>query len=135
MKGSYVLLIKLDRERKIRVGALGEIYFKPGYYAYVGSAMNGIEARVSRHLRKNKKMRWHVDYLLQYAEVERIYYKQSNEKEECSIASLFSLPFIPRFGSSDCKCKSHLFYSEKTEEIDEVMKKAGMKILERLNFK
>lgn len=127
VKGSYVLIIKLDERKKIKVGSLGSIEFKPGYYAYIGSAMNGIENRVRRHLREEKKIRWHIDYLLQHARVDEVYYKEGEEKEECRIASLFNMHYIPKFGSSDCNCKSHLFYSDNKEEIKKVVKKAGMK--------
>jgi Uri superfamily endonuclease len=50
------------------VGALGTLVFSPGRYIYVGSALNGIEPRVSRHLRTNGghlgSIHWHIDYLL-----------------------------------------------------------------------
>jgi len=42
MKGSYILLIKLDEDKDIQIGKLGNISFKKGYYAYVGSALNGL---------------------------------------------------------------------------------------------
>ncbi len=115
MKGSYILIIRLTTPTKIKVGKLGTLEFKPGYYAYVGSAMNSIEARVRRHLRKTgKKLFWHIDYLLasEYAEVVDVLIKESNKKEECEIAGKLAERFesIPKFGCSDCKCKSHLFY-------------------------
>jgi Uri superfamily endonuclease len=65
LKGSYVLLIELEQDSNIKVGALGKIHFSKGHYVYVGSAMNGIEGRVRRHLRDEKKTRWHVDYFLE----------------------------------------------------------------------
>ena len=127
MKGSYVLIAKINEPRRIKVGKLGEIHFKKGYYAYVGSALNSLEKRIGRHIRKEKKMRWHIDYLLQHASIKKIFYKESNEKEECMIASKFDLDYIPKFGSSDCNCKSHLFYSRNIEAIENIVKKVGMK--------
>ena len=127
MKGSYVLIAKINEPRRIKVGKLGEIYFKKGYYAYVGSALNSLEKRIGRHIRKEKKLRWHIDYLLQHASIKKIFYKESNEKEECMIASKFDLSYIPKFGSSDCNCKSHLFYSRNMASIENIVKKAGMK--------
>ena len=112
MKGSYILVIELKKDKTIQVGKLGKIYFKKGIYAYVGSAFNGLEARINRHLRKTKKKHWHIDYLLDFAEVVDVFYKENEKKEECKIAKKLeesSIP-IPGFGCSDCICKSHLFY-------------------------
>ena len=61
-KGVYVLIIHLSQERDIVVGKLGELSFKKGYYAYVGSALGGLEGRIKRHFRKEKKAHWHIDY-------------------------------------------------------------------------
>ncbi len=129
MKGSYVLVIRLLQDEKIKVGALGDIEFKKGYYAYVGSAMNGIEKRVARHGRRGKKLRWHIDYLTEKAFIEEIWYKEG-AKEECKFADYFrhaGLEFIPNFGSGDCKCKSHLFYDTGKDRIHGILIKAGMK--------
>ncbi len=38
MKGAYVLILRLERPVTIRVGALGEIRFEAGNYAYVRAA-------------------------------------------------------------------------------------------------
>jgi len=54
MKGTYVLILILPERKKIDVGALGEINFEPGYYAYVGSALGGMEGRIGRHLKRGK---------------------------------------------------------------------------------
>ena len=115
MKGSYILVIKLEEKKSIQIGKLGEIDFKKGFYVYIGSALNGLEQRINRHLRTNKKKHWHIDYFLDFAEVIYILYKESETKEECNIVKrldkqLFS---IPGFGCSDCKCISHLFYGSK----------------------
>ena len=111
MKGSYILLMELDKDSTIKVGKLGKIHFKKGFYAYVGSALNGLEQRIERHKRSNKKLHWHIDYFLKYAKIIDIFYRESEEKEECEIANKFEkLDVITDFGCSDCKCKSHLFY-------------------------
>ena len=62
--GSYILLLDLDNNLEIPVGKLGNISFQKGHYVYVGSALNGLDARIKRHLRKHKKIHWHIDYLL-----------------------------------------------------------------------
>jgi len=110
--GSYVLLIHLKVSSFITIGRLGEIFFKEGYYIYIGSALSGIDQRVQRHLRSEKKVHWHIDYLLQHATIKEVYYRESTSKEECLIAQYFSNIFegIIGFGCSDCHCKSHLYY-------------------------
>ena len=124
MKGSYIIIAYIPEDKKIEIGKLGKIEFKHGYYAYVGSAMNSLEARIKRHLRKEKKMKWHIDFLLQHATIKKIFYKESLKKEECEIAKKFEgFEYIPKFGSSDCKCKSHLFYSDTINKIENVVRK------------
>lgn len=68
-RGYYFLVIHMPRESYIEVGSLGRLHFAPGYYIYVGSALGGLDQRVSRHLRDDKTLRWHIDYLLQKAQV------------------------------------------------------------------
>ena len=114
MKGSYILLIKVQHQQRIKIGKTGIIEFMPVYYAYVGSAMNNLEKRIQRHLSPKKKMFWHIDYLLENAEVLNVFRVESPRKLECVIAETLSgrLLSVPGFGCSDCGCKSHLFYSE-----------------------
>ncbi|AIC15166.1 GIY-YIG nuclease family protein [Nitrososphaera viennensis] len=65
MKGVYVLLMHIGRPAIARTGSLGRLHFEKGVYAYVGSALNGLEPRISRHLSKRKEnMHWHIDYLI-----------------------------------------------------------------------
>jgi len=52
LKGCYALLMELKNDTEIEVGALGPLHFSNGHYLYIGSAQNGIEGRVQRHLRK-----------------------------------------------------------------------------------
>jgi Uri superfamily endonuclease len=117
MKGSYTLLIEVKEDKNIQIGKLGKISFKKGFYAYVGSALNGLEHRINRHLRTSKKMYWHIDYLLQHAKVIDVFYKESNNREECMIAKSLDekLSSIHGFGCSDCSCNSHLFYGCKDD--------------------
>ena len=112
MMGSYLLLMELKNTETIPVGKLGKIDFKEGFYIYVGSALNGLDQRIQRHIRKQKKIYWHIDYLLNHAKIVNVFYKQSEAKEECFIAKTLEkkLSIISGFGCSDCACKSHLFY-------------------------
>jgi len=95
------------------VGELGTLNFKAGYYAYIGSALGGLKGRVGRHLREEKKLRWHIDYLLARSRAVDIVTAPSRTRKECAIAGELakSLQSIRGFGSSDCTCHSHLFYS------------------------
>jgi len=112
MKGTYIVIIKLEEEKTIQIGKLGKILFKKGFYVYVGSAFNGLRQRIDRHLRKNKKIHWHIDYFLNFSEVKGVLFKESETKQECNIATILEkhLFSISGFGCSDCRCKSHLFY-------------------------
>ena len=58
MKGCYCLVIKVDAGKKLKIGKRLKIDFKPGYYVYIGSAMNNLESRVKRHLSKTKKLQF-----------------------------------------------------------------------------
>lgn len=116
MKGSYCLVIHNPSNQTIKVGALGRVAFPKGIYVYVGSALGGIEKRVKRHLSKRKRLRWHIDYFLSATEVvSKVYIPGSSKETECDVArALFASPgaavAVPGFGSSDCRCKSHLVF-------------------------
>jgi len=112
VKGVYVLVILVGRDIRVNVGALGSIFFERGLYAYVGSAQNGLERRVQRHLRKAKKF-WHIDDLLDddAVRVVKVFCKEAEKSEECKIARKLSEKGVAvrRFGCSDCGCVGHLF--------------------------
>jgi Uri superfamily endonuclease len=111
--GIYLLIIGLSKGRRIQIGRLGHLSFHRGSYGYVGSARRGMKSRLSRHLKEEKPLHWHIDYLLQFAEIEIILFGQSMSDKECALAHELSLPFqfVPGFGSTDCRCMSHLFFS------------------------
>jgi len=121
VKGIYCLLIEVREDVSVKVGALGEIHLKKGCYGYFGSAQNNLEKRVARHFSQNKKVRWHIDYLLaDKASVPvRVYAKKSGREEECRVAKKIGKTQVPvkGFGCSDCKCASHLFRLDSTNLI------------------
>ena len=125
LKGIYVLIIHLENNITVNIGALGKITFKKGLYAYVGSAQKNLEQRVQRHLRKEKKKFWHIDYLLESGAVRivKVLHKQAGKAEECRLAKNLSLTSEPviGFGCSDCHCKSHLFRVVDTNFLQESM--------------
>jgi Uri superfamily endonuclease len=132
VKGSYILLIGLAIKKDIFVGKLGNVSFPKATYAYVGSAMNGLGARLARHLRREKKLHWHIDYLLKEAEVEEIILCRGDERVECSLAQSLAgeLQSVPGFGSSDCKCRSHLYFAREKDmvkaRVAEAVKQANL---------
>lgn len=112
-RGTYALVLRLDRPVEVAVGRLGVRSFAPGRYVYCGSALGGLRARVARHLRAGKRPHWHVDYLLAVAPVIDVWACEAPERLECKLAAyLASLPGATHpalgFGSSDCRCPSHL---------------------------
>ncbi len=114
MRGAYCIIIEVKKDSSVKIGALGKIKFKKALYCYVGSAMNNLEKRIKRHLKKDKKLHWHIDYLLKNknTEIKKVFYKESTKREECKIADFVSknsINSINGFGCSDCRCKSHLF--------------------------
>jgi Uri superfamily endonuclease len=113
--GSYLLLLDLAAPTRLTVGRLGTFDFPAGRYAYAGSARGsgGLRARVARHLRTEKRLHWHVDYLAARAPVVKAWYVESIERLECVWAArLRALPGVglpvEGFGSSDCGCRAHL---------------------------
>ena len=114
--GTYILIIKLDQDHLIHVGRLGVLPFRAGYYLYVGSALNGLRGRLARHLRLEKRLHWHIDYLLQHTQVVEVWHHLGPERYECawarSLAQMPAIqPFEGPFGASDCSCHTHLFYA------------------------
>jgi sugar fermentation stimulation protein A len=111
-RGSYLLVLNLKRDREIDVGKLGKVYFKKGFYAYVGSAMANLSSRMERHRHLRKRHHWHIDELRAIAEFRSVLAIRSSERIECEVAEAMSEIAewsVPRFGSTDCPCETHLF--------------------------
>jgi len=134
MKGSYILVIQLEKEKIITIGSLRNILFSKGFYLYVGSAMGNTGSstllnRVKRHFlnKSEKKFHWHIDYLLADTNsiIVKLYLIPSIQPLECIIAQELLEQcddFIKNFGSSDCTCKSHLFYFHNLKDINIIVK-------------
>lgn len=113
--GVYLLEILLHKSREIEIGARGRFEFPAGYYYYCGSAQRNLKARIDRHRSQSKKLYWHIDYLLQKADLIDFYTWDSGRSGECKLASYLQNNIngniiVKGFGASDCDCKSHLFY-------------------------
>ncbi len=123
--GIYILLLHLDNKKRIKVGKLGVINFEKGYYVYVGSAQKNLEKRIQRHLSNEKKLRWHIDYLLKHAKIIKIFIKKAKKDEEAKTAFELSEKFsyVKNFGSSDSKAPSHLFFINNLKLFEKIVKK------------
>lgn len=111
-KGCYMVILKLKNDMYEKVGNLGEIHFRKGFYIYVGSAFKNMNSRIARHRSKRKRMYWHIDYLRNIADVVQIIPIRTATDLECSLAARISAVAewkIPFFGGADCNCSSHLF--------------------------
>jgi len=115
-RGSYVIISHVDTSRTIRVGKLGEFLFRRGHLAYVGSAFGfgGLASRIRHHLRGTDRPHWHADYLHRAAKPEEAWISEQEDRREHNWASILDrwdateVP-APGFGSSDCRCRTHLF--------------------------
>lgn len=134
MLGSYTLVIEIEGRTEIQVGALGRFIFEEGLYTYTGSALGrsqSLRTRLTRHLRKPKGVRWHIDYLLQKGRVRSIVLCESERRLECllnqALGSRTKGIVVARgFGASDCNmgCPAHLYYhpeNDLRELVEEVL--------------
>lgn len=124
------MIIYVTEDFEATVGCLGKILFKKGNYIYIGSAKSRLDARLRRHLKKDKKSFWHIDYLLKNRRTQISKIWVILESIECEIAEVFCRNPITEtvrkgFGSSDCKCVTHLFYIKDKEKIEKVLKEKG----------
>ncbi len=125
-KGIYCLVFK-NPACTVRIGALGPVTFRRGWHIYVGSALgSGGLARLSRHVslsrQKNKRPKWHIDYLScsDLFDLRYNVHALTGDRFECRLAETLGEPSVPAFGCSDCTCPSHLFFRRKNPH-DEVV--------------
>lgn len=112
--GAYVLVIEIETEITVEPAKRSPVRLAAGRYAYCGSAYGpgGLGARVRRHLRRGKSLRWHVDRLTETGRITALHLVPGGS--ECALlAALLALPEVsvpvPGFGSSDCRsCPAHL---------------------------
>ena len=102
--GIYNLIIQLSKDKEIKIGRLGTFIFPEGFYIYTGSAQNGLERRINRHLSSSKKFHWHIDYLLSYARTIKVLKYFRGRKDECRLNRMI--------GKSRCihNCKKIWFF-------------------------
>ena len=113
--GVYIAVFYKPKGRTIQIGRLGRFRFRQGVYFYIGSAQRNMSARLERHSKKEKALRWHIDYLSAKAKMLGAITISGPRELECQLAkklgSMFELA-VPGFGASDCKCRGHLFYTQ-----------------------
>jgi len=121
--GTYVVIFRCRARARAQVGRWGELTLRKGYYLYVGSAFGpgGVLARVSRHCRPDKARHWHIDYLRESLSPRGAWYSHATQRLEHRWAQALgampgALP-VARFGCSDCRCESHLFYFSKQPDL------------------
>jgi len=124
-RGSYVLVIHLREGMATEVGSLGQLRFSAGWYSYVGSAMAGLKERIRRHFNEKKTPRWHIDYITNKVPAESVVLFHGERRLECDIANSLkrALACVPGFGSSDCDCESHLFFTSDRGEMNAALEK------------
>ena len=115
--GTYALIFVSTAQRSVQIGKLGRLTLRPGFYVYVGSAFGpgGLRARVSHHARTAHRPHWHVDYVRGRARLDEVWYTYDAVSREHQWADVFArtrgaLIPLQGFGSSDCRCESHLFF-------------------------
>ncbi|MBT98576.1 MAG: endonuclease III [Dehalococcoidia bacterium] len=125
------MVLRLPSRRRIAVGKLGVVSFPRGYYIYFGSALGGLRARTARHLRPDKKLHWHADYLSAEAPWSQVWEMADGQRWECEWAKEASALTestrgithpAPGFGSSDCKCLTHLIRVNYPQEVRKLLR-------------
>ena len=101
--------------QSVTIGAKGQFSMPVGSYLYIGSAKRNWQQRINRHLRQNKRVRWHIDYLLAVPTVSVQEVWLSRQDQEChtakQLAQMAGTMILGRgIGSSDCRCPSHFLY-------------------------
>ena len=109
---AYQLFIELSAPTQVAVGRFGRFEFPVGRYVYTGSAKRNLVARISRHLARHKRLRWHIDYLLTSTSAQVVHVRLSRRSECALNQATRGAILVPGFGASDCKagCDSHLKY-------------------------
>jgi Uri superfamily endonuclease len=137
--GNYILIFKLNAEKKITIGKLTQANFPSGTYAYVGSAFGpgGVAARVSRHARDNKKDHWHIDYFAKWANLTEIWWTTEPHIAECELASTLAISasrIVHRFGASDCSCEGHLLLMQNKSTAWKTLAADGRCVMKRTSL-
>jgi Uri superfamily endonuclease len=85
-----------------------------------------LHSRLRRHLRKENKTYWHIDYLLKSnkSKISKIWViKKSVECEITNILLKSNIVDVVKkgFGSSDCKCITHFLRVKNNKKMNEIL--------------
>ncbi|WP_456398129.1 GIY-YIG nuclease family protein [Palaeococcus sp. (in: euryarchaeotes)] len=132
MKGSYFLIILVERAKNVKTKR--RIFsLQRGYYVYVGSAMNSLEKRVARHFRKDKKLHWHIDFLLKEADLLEAYLIPSEERLEERLSREVGrfARGVEGFGASDLQgVHTNLYYfgeANPEKKLENILSNLGLR--------
>jgi Uri superfamily endonuclease len=122
--GTYILVLRSAATGRIRIGRLGTLQLRPGYYVYIGSAFGpgGLRGRISHHERVAKHPRWHVDYLRRHTWLESVFYRCGERREHAWAGAIGATSganaVLLGFGSSDCGCAAHLYWFQDRSRLE-----------------
>lgn len=111
--GVYCLVLWLARPHRVQYGRGKRCRLPRGWYVYTGSAKRNLLSRLLRHLRRRKRLHWHIDRLRAVASLRELWIWPWRPGGECRTGALVRcLPGagvpVTGFGSSDCGCEAHL---------------------------
>ena len=129
-RGSYLLWYYLPRATLLNVGRLGRQSFVRGWYGYCGSAMGpgGLRARLRHHLSPPSRHHWHIDYFKSSACLREIWLCEGDNREHdlsFKLTELGAQVPVAGFGSSDCRCISHLVRLPSYSLVRQISRKAA----------
>ena len=128
--GTYTLIFSARKICQPEIGRLGSLQLIAGFYMYVGTAFGpgGLKARIAHHCQIARRPHWHIDYLGPFLNLREIWYTEDPVHREHQWAQIIantrgvSIP-LAGFGSSDCRCQSHLFFRRTRPSINTFRKK------------
>ena len=124
--GCYQLVLRLEQVISLEVGSLCRLNLSKGYYLYTGRHRKSLWRRIERHLQKDKRVYWHIDYFTTHPAIQMDHIIIFPETDaECKINQevqhfLNARLLYPGLGSGDCnnKCGAHMQYVEDLLEED-----------------
>jgi len=133
--GTYALVLFCPGDELVQIGKLGPVQLRRGFYIYVGSALGpgGVRARVAHHASASKRPHWHIDYLRPHTRIDRVWYSHGRVRREHQWARFIralkgaSVP-IAGFGSSDCRCATHLFFFARRPSLEGLAKSVTFRV-------
>lgn len=129
--GCYVVVLEVAGDVPVEAKTL-KVTVTRGIYLYIGSAggPGGLRARIRRHLRKRKRVWWHIDWLTSSDNVKvvgAVYCEasQCGPQGEASIAACLQgkgYEPVRRFGSTDDPdTESHLFRVSASLSLEDIL--------------